>query len=113
MKALVLRLLLLLLPLQFLWAGAALACQHEPSPTALHVGHHAVAKSQVESGGDTKPPSGGSDCSVCHFGSSALADADAVTFSVGTSEAPALATTLRLATRWPDRPERPNWHPPS
>lgn len=113
MRALVLRLLLVLLPLQFLWAGAALACQHEPNPTAMHFGHHTVAKSQADQSGDTKPPPSGTDCSVCHLASSQFVFADAASFVVSASEAPALTATPRLATRGPDRPERPNWHPPS
>lgn len=113
MRVVVVRLLLLLLPLQLLWAGAALACQHEPNPTATHFGHHAFAKTQADQTGDTKVPSAGSDCSVCHLASSQLILSDAMTFRLGGNLVPAVGATPSLTLAWPDRPERPNWHPPS
>ena len=113
MKKLVVRFLLLLLPLQFLWAGAALACQHEPERTAIHFGHHSVAKSQSDQKGDTRLPVTGGDCSVCHLAPSQVALADVIVTLVGGKDIPPVGASPRPIARWPDRPDRPNWHPPS
>ena len=111
MKALVVRILLLMLPLQFLWAGAALACQHEPDPGATHFGHHAVAKSQVDPAGDTKPPVSGGDCSVCHLASSQPPFAEAVVMLLDGADAPQRGTSLRPTGQHADIPDRPDWQP--
>ena len=107
------RLMLALLPLYFLWAGAALACQHEPNANAVHFGHHAAAKSQADQNGDTKLPAAGGDCSVCHLASSQLAFADVVVMLVGDKDTPPLGAAPRPTMLRPDLPDRPNWRTPS
>ncbi len=56
-------LMLVILPLQFAWAGAAVYCQHEASQSAQHFGHH-VHVDQPTDGDQAKSAGGaGADCS--------------------------------------------------
>lgn len=59
--------IVLLLPVQFAWAGMTASCQHETDPIkAQHIGHHEHAHQ-----GSKRPPSNGKTivgdtCAVCH-----------------------------------------------
>ena len=107
-------LLLVLLPVQLVWAGVAPYCQHEESVTAQHFGHH-----QHDDGAAvSEPPAPESgfqynadhaDCSVCQLGSSTLMsfqlDLPAVTAS--SVAIPGESRRLSGGVHYPL--ERPNW----
>lgn len=103
-------LLLVLLPLQALWAAAAPYCAHEESPKSMHLGHHTHEhqQSQADDGTSKGSPSAHADCHVCHGGAAVVMGA------IGTAEPPAmrghappLVTSIPTAPVIP--PERPNW----
>lgn len=104
-------LLLLVLPIQAVWAAASSYCQHEQGAATSHFGHHAHAH-KVAMKGD----SGGgaastfhADCAFCHlgaFGSATLARDLIMPMSDLTNashvESPYLSICL-------EGPERPKW----
>jgi hypothetical protein len=64
--------LILMLPLQWVWAAAASTCLHETSVAAPHFGHHAhkhsSSKAAPDSGGEQALPGGDhADCGVCQL----------------------------------------------
>ena len=109
-------LLLVLLPLQFTWAAAAVYCQHEAAPAARHVGHHEHEhEDAVQAKKDTRDAvklakfTSDNDCGSCHL--TALKPLQAEPLAVPAlngRQAPA-GTVHPLQTREPDRLERPNW----
>lgn len=103
-------LLLVLMPLQSLWAAAAPYCAHEESPKAMHLGHHTHEhqQSQADDGTSKGSPATHADCHVCHGGAAvamgAIGTLDQPT--VG-GDAPRLVSLIRTAPV--TQPERPNW----
>lgn len=117
-----LTILLVLLPLQFVWAAAAPYCGHEQSSDAQHVGHHAhvhrTSKSEVlgaehslvtSDAGTTLDNELDNDCAFCQHSA-----CKSVIFEVSS-----LADIARSAVQSPtdaarpmpepDHIERPNW----
>lgn len=77
-RRLVIALLFLVVPFQFIWAAAAPYCAHETQPKASrHFGHHQhMHQGGDQSGAASDAGSDGSvvthaDCEICHLGSSA------------------------------------------
>lgn len=120
MRRLVALFLLVLLPLQAVWAAAAPYCQHEGDVAASHIGHHqpehgqhaAHAQHTDAAKGDAGDEGLGgdahSDCHVCHGGT-------VLTHVVQTLQ---WANTPSLLAPEPargqpappgERPERPKW----
>lgn len=68
--------LMFALPTQFIWAAAAVYCEHEETPTSFHVGHHSHTHANPQSqatdssldllAGGTAFASDHADCSYCH-----------------------------------------------
>lgn len=111
-KRLSLILLLLILPLQAVWAAAGAYCQHEQSAAAKHLGHHPHQHQVMADGNDGsgKPSAGAhADCSTCHLSCPAAA--------IVPQSFPIIAPALMVAAAPPgslpssflDRPERPKW----
>lgn len=106
-------LLLMLLPLQFVWGAAAVYCSHETAPTAQHFGHHVhVHKSaQADDGAKTQADStvADNDCPVCHMGGPSLPPN--VAFFTGMHAMPPQPPAVgeSYSSVPPGIPERPNW----
>jgi cytochrome c553 len=102
-------LLLVLMPLQSLWAAAAPYCAHEESPKAMHLGHHTHEHQQNQDEGSSKgSPAAHADCHVCHGGTAV------VTGPLGSPEQPAMRGHAPPLVAWMPAapvspPERPNW----
>lgn len=106
--------LILMLPLQWVWAAAAGTCQHESSDAATHFGHHAhkhsLAITAPDSGGEQATPGGDhADCGVCHL-SAAKACAGPTALAVpdctpGLGAAPMLLYESCISSG-PERPDR-------
>ena len=103
-------LLLVLLPLQALWAAAAPYCEHEESPASMHIGHHTHEHQGPDQ--DLSGPDGlgasHADCHVCHGAGGAVA-APLVASAQGGGHAtlPGLGMSLPTPPVFP--PDRPNW----
>lgn len=105
-------LLLVLLPLQALWAAAAPYCEHEQEPAKVHLGHHSHEHQDAAAGDGSPAGQAGAahpDCHVCH-GSAGAADlmTNADTSPFGT-EYFSISGQSALPMPPPSRPERPNW----
>lgn len=103
--------LLVLLPLQAVWAAAAPYCEHEENPTAMHVGHH-IHEHQASQADDQEPSSTGladhADCHICHGVAAAVpALAGAAAVADHGDAAPAWLQALPRPPVFP--PDRPNW----
>lgn len=110
--------LLVLLPLQFVWAAASPYCRHEQTATVQHVGHHEHAHGKSKSAAaysestvitsDVNPTSD-SDCEYCHHSAckpvvlevSTVAQIARSERQVSTDSVPTLPPS--------DDIERPNW----
>ena len=103
--------LLLLLSLQVLWAGAAVACQHEPDPTAVHLGHHSAANANTDLGDRSNGPGPGGDCAICHL--SSIKFYGLVTIAAPPAHGPTRPDpdARIFVSHFPSGPERPNWIP--
>lgn len=103
-------LLLLLLPLQSLWAAAAPYCAHEESPKSMHVGHHAHEHQGSETDQDSSngPAASHADCHVCQGAGGAIAQPLVPSGQAGHS-AILPAWGFALPTPPVSLPERPNW----
>lgn len=107
MRKILALLLLLILPLQFAWAGAGVYCQHEEGQAAQHFGHHEHQQAADESSGSTYAEAGSSDCSL-HLPSVKGC------IQIPTLSSPPLSAVLnssppRAFTSFiPDGPERPD-----
>jgi hypothetical protein len=106
-------LLLLLLPLQAVWAAAAPYCGHEQEPSAsVHLGHH---EHEHQDSADTPqaetslPDPGHADCHTCHGSATMAAFAGVVDSSRFGPEQPTLSRIPALPSPVLPRPERPNW----
>lgn len=103
--------LLLLLSLQFLWAGVALACQHETDPTAVHLGHHSSAKANTDPSDGSNGPGPGGDCAICHLTSIKLYGLGAVAVPPANGLTLSDPAAKLFVSHFPSGPERPNWIP--
>lgn len=106
-------LLLMLLPLQFVWSAAAVYCSHETTPMAWHFGHHVhVHKSaQADDGAKAQTDSGiaDNDCPVCHLGGPSLPPDVAVFVCTHAAPPQPPAAGTPYSSVPPGTPERPNW----
>lgn len=106
--------LMLLLPLQFSWAMAAVYCQHESAPESSHYGHHEHQHGDhgtADAVPDGKLPGAvDNDCSGCHAGCVAVLSGGEPVLITGMPDSPAAAPPDTPASAPPARPERPNWH---
>ncbi len=114
MKKFLLFILLLVLPFQFAWSAASIACPHE-SGNVRHFGHHYKASTSDDAAGGTqpgKPHHSGDDCPTC--GVFALKIVQLATLHPEPESHHHVSATplLALLSRPPDRPERPNWRIP-
>ena len=68
-KRLLLFVFVLLMPFQFVWAAAAMACMHEKDPSANHLGHHSAAgESQVlDEDNQFTDTQTADNCQICHL----------------------------------------------
>lgn len=106
--------LTIVLSFQLSWAEAAVHCQHENSPVAVHFGHHVhrhlVKDPRIQKGKDVAKVSVDNDCAVCHLSSSAVTSPLTTLPVVEPAEhSPAVAVILYLTSTYPHRPERPKW----
>lgn len=113
-------LLLVVMPVQFVWAAAAPYCAHETTESASkHFGHH-FHKHQGSTTSDTSKASGSTglggddvDCAVCHLGCiqpplssyAVPGDAPSVTVLPMVAQHPGAALVERI--------ERPKWATPA
>jgi hypothetical protein len=106
MRRLVAIFLLMMLPLQAIWAASAPYCQHESDASGQHVGHHQPDHPT----GDQSDDAAGthSDCHVCH-GGTVLTHEVPVMQVLQTASEPVLAAVHGLPAPPNDRPERPQW----
>jgi carbon starvation protein CstA len=111
-KKLILIFLLMLLPLQFSWAAAAVYCQHEQEQTTHHFGHHShqhEAKADPSDDNADHSAKVHDDCGYCHL--SCQASFVMASFDIA---APDGWTYLELypisySSHLPDGPKRPDW----
>ncbi|TMS59770.1 cobalt-zinc-cadmium resistance protein [Imbroritus primus] len=105
--------LLLLLPLQTVWAAAAPYCQHEKVPSTFHLGHHTHLH-QVDLPGedtDSNAPAGTADidCHACHAFCGAMPVTTLLLQGVDAPVILPVSTSLAPPTPPQLQPERPNW----
>ena len=111
MKRLVLMFLMLMLPLQFSWAGVSAYCQHETSAAAQHVGHHDHQHQKSSDTGDdgSTPGKAHADCGYCHLAHRCAAVA-AVSMPAFVCDGMAIDPQPEIPLSYfPDGPERPKW----
>lgn len=117
--------LLVLLPLQAIWAAAAPYCQHEGEAASHHIGHH-QPEHRHATGADAPDAHGApvdagdhgdhgdeassthSDCHVCHSGTVLVHEVRLVQ-AMPASTPPAPTLTQGLPAPPTERPERPKW----
>ncbi len=108
-------LLLVLLPLQAIWAACAPYCQHEQGAAALHPGHHAHEHEASGPDGDTAsltdslPGMDDRDCHACHGACAALVPAIAPAAAAFAGPEPGADARPALPAPPLFRPERPKW----
>ena len=114
MNRLLLLFLLVLMPLQLVWAAAAPYCAHEPSTTqAKHLGHHAHEHESgdapaVAADDGAAPASIDTDCASCHLASSATLPAATSGFVVLPRGALPGGPARAYRSHVPSGPERPD-----
>ena len=107
-------LLLMLLPLQAVWAAAPPYSAHEEDPAAMHVGHHAHshqdAQQDAQQEDDSSEATAGShaDCHVCH-GAGAVVSTQQADASHGAYRGPLPMWVKALPAPPVFTPDRPNW----
>lgn len=105
--------LLLLLPLQTVWAAAAPYCQHEATPTSFHPGHHTHDHVVDLPGEDTdnNAPAGTADidCQACHAFCGAMPVTALLLQGVDVPVIPPVSISSALPAPPPLQPDRPNW----
>jgi hypothetical protein len=113
-KKLLVIFLLMVLPLQYSWAAAAVYCQHEKGESA-HFGHHnhehltQADEPDAEPDAPNKSQKTDGDCEYCHlFFHASLLPAMP---EVATLDGPAPPPPLRLtySSHIPDGPNLPDW----
>lgn len=105
--------LLLLFPLQAVWAAAAPYCQHEAAPSSFHPGHHTHNHVVDLPGEDTdnNAPAGTADidCDACHAFCGAMPVTPLLLQSVAIPMIPPVAIYLAPPIPPQLQPDRPNW----
>ena len=104
-------LLMLILPLQAVWAAASAYCQHEQGAATQHLGHHPHPHQNAD-----KDKSGGgpqasfhADCAFCHLGGVGVVTSSLDTPS-SASASPAVSPEISfLPSIFLEGPERPKW----
>lgn len=100
-------LLMLVLPLQYVWAAAAQYCGHEVQSTTSHFGHHehehVASSADSQDGGSLGDP----DCMSCHFAHCTVAPATFSMQDVGQPEQTLAYVQPYLLSRVPSGLERP------
>lgn len=118
MRSWVLGLLLVLLPLQFVWASVASYCQHEADVVVDHIGHHEHQHVASDSNDtqDSEPATSetglgavDNDCGYCHLSCAQPLTASVASWSDFTVHKLVSNASVRYATREPEGLERPNW----
>ncbi len=116
MRRVLFLLMLVILPLQSVWAAAAVYCRHETGLAAKHLGHHdhehmqARADGKADQKSGTMPaPGADTDCSICHLSTApSLASASGTT--VASLDAPPQfayqRSDLSHIAPGPERPDR-------
>ncbi|MBK9623505.1 MAG: hypothetical protein IPO38_02795 [Rhodocyclaceae bacterium] len=114
MKRLALIFLILLLPLQSVWAAASSYCQHEQGVATQHFGHHThqhQVTTDSNDGTGKSPLNVHADCSSCHLSCPAVTES-VRSIAVTASGSLVVADHLdALSSVFPDHPERPKWVP--
>jgi hypothetical protein len=111
MRRFVFLLMIVLLPLQSVWASAAAYCQHESSAArSSHFGHHEHehrVSADKRTDGSLVPDQ---DCTICHLIAcpSVLPVAPVVAAPAARPYAPPAVTFAIMSARAAE-PERPNW----
>jgi hypothetical protein len=105
--------MMLLLPVQWTWAGVATYCAHEAGMTATHFGHH--EHQHHEAAGDVakdlksvSPTDLDADCGICHLsaGHGIVPAHELLVTDAG--HAPPLDDPMRYESHIPCGPERPD-----
>ncbi|MBY4895890.1 cation efflux protein, CzcI family [Cupriavidus sp. AU9028] len=127
MRRLFLIVLMLILPLQFAWAGAAAYCQHE-GRGASHFGHHEHEHHAGQAGAQRQDAGArhdkhakqddqkkqllvDPDCGTCHTASVPFALAqNPGTIAMLPAGLPAAMATPSPRSPWARAPDRPQWH---
>lgn len=118
MRRSLLILLLLWLPLQFVWGAAASFCQHEQGQGISHFGHHSHKHQSkaVSASGESTPDKKSSlagddfDCDYCHMGcAQPLASEVSARCDIEASQHLAATSTEGHSPHVPDLIERPKW----
>lgn len=111
MRRFVFLLLIVLLPLQSVWASAAAYCMHEANAAKVsHFGHH-----EHEHRAPADPKSSGSlvqdqDCMICHvIACPSVLPATPVVVAPSARPHSPPAATFAVASARVSEPERPNW----
>ncbi|WP_417068475.1 hypothetical protein [Niveibacterium terrae] len=112
MRRVLFALLLVILPLQSVWAATAGYCLHEQK-AASHIGHHAHKHPQTkaERGGEAKSvssPGVDTDCATCHLGATPLLLGPSVPPQPSRSARPRFVYLKANLSHIPPRPERPD-----
>ncbi len=104
-------LLLLVLPVQAVWAAASSYCQHERGTATSHFGHHAHAHKAAGKGDLGGGPASAfhADCAFCHLGGvgSATSERDLLISVPDSTNAPLAGGTF--SSIFLEGPERPKW----
>lgn len=110
-KRLLFVLLMLILPLQAVWAAASAYCQHEQGTATQHFGHHAHQHQAADKSDSGNIPASGfhGDCAFCHLGAVGVATSS---LDVPPCAPASLAVSLEnnlLLSIFLEGPERPKW----
>lgn len=114
MRRLVLICMMLLLPVQWTWAAAAVYCAHESSPAAArHFGHHehvhkASGATHSKHGQANQAGALDLDCEYCHLAGSQWLPSQHALVSIGVRTAPAVEDPPRVGSHISAGPERPD-----
>lgn len=120
MRRFVALLLLVLLPLQAIWAAAAPYCQHEAQAASHHIGHHqpehahAPAVDATDSHGTASDQDGNAassthtDCHTCHGGMVLAHEVRPLQVMLAATQ-PVPTSVHGLPAPPAERPDRPSW----
>lgn len=118
MKRLVLILIMLIVPLQSVWAAVSAYCAHEADAATGHFGHHShqhgALKADAESDQDSSAgkvidKDKDNDCGLCHLGHGSFLNTQTRLGLVDANASPILSTQRLGLSDITARPERPNW----
>lgn len=108
-------LMLVILPLQSVWAAAASYCRHETGIAAKHLGHHDHEHMQVKADGkvdaksDSAPaPGADTDCSICHLSTAPSLASSTAAGPASLDAPPQFAYHRSDLSHIPAGPERPD-----